>query len=241
MFTRLINTEPSAIYAPYQPLIFRNFADILTTAANKYQDLCSIEASKTKYKQENKINNEFVKFIIEKQEEILKGKAYVPSRGPKEWKWDIDRKKILPIQATASGQMEAWPFFVIAATFGASESQIDFYFEEPETHLHPRAQVKIMEVIAFLVNHGHTFTITTHSPYILYIVNNLIQRFISYKGRVPEGQVALNPKDICAYKFTDKAEEIVDEETELIDTNELERIADELGGEFDRLLEMEYE
>jgi hypothetical protein len=241
MFTRLINTEPSALYAPYQPLIFRNFADILTTAANKYQDLCSIEASKTKYKQENKINNEFVKFIIEKQEEILKGKAYVPSRGPKEWKWDIDRKKILPIQATASGQMEAWPFFVIAATFGASESQIDFYFEEPETHLHPRAQVKIMEVIAFLVNHGHTFTITTHSPYILYIVNNLIQRFISYKGRVPEGQVALNPKDICAYKFTDKAEEIVDEETELIDTNELERIADELGGEFDRLLEMEYE
>ena len=250
MFARLINTEPSALYAPYQPLPFRNFADFLNQAINLYQMLYhgkngtffpeeivgSLRGEDSYLKRLKNVG----KFVLRAQQEALSGRAYVPDRGPKEWKWKI-KEKIIPIQATASGQMEAWPFFVIAATFGASESQIDFYFEEPETHLHPKAQVKIMEVIAFLVNQGHTFTITTHSPYILYIANNLIQRFISYKGRVPEGQVALNPKDVCAYRFTDKAEEIMDEETNLIDANELERIADELGGEFDRLLELENE
>jgi len=249
MFTRLINTEPSALYAPYQPLTFKNFADILNQAMNIYQEIYPgkdglstfIEATSL-FGKDDLINRmkKIGEFVLRAQQEALSGRAYVPDRGPKEWKWKI-KEKIIPIQATASGQMEAWPFFVIAATFGARESQIDFYFEEPETHLHPKAQVKIMEVIAFLVNHGHTFTVTTHSPYVLYIVNNLIQRFISYKGEVPEGQVALNPKDVCAYRFTDKAEEIIDEETNLIDANELERIADELGGEFDRLLELEDE
>jgi len=252
MFTRLINTEPSALYAPYQPLPFKNFADILNKATDKYQKIYPGKDGISIYMEalslfdlfetDKLINRkkEVAEFVFKAQENTLKGRAYVPERGAKEWKWKI-KEKIIPIQATASGQMEAWPFFVIAATFGASESQIDFYFEEPETHLHPKAQVKIMEVIAFLVNQGHTFTITTHSPYILYIVNNLIQRFISYKGKVPEGQVALNPKDVCAYRFTDKAEEIMDEETNLIDANELERIADEIGGEFDRLLELEDE
>ncbi len=239
MFTRLINTEPSALFAPYQPLLLRNFATILTKASDEYQKIFSQKGNLLRY--DDSYNSSMLQeFIIRKQEEVLKGRAYVPDRGPKEWKWKI-KEKVIPIQATASGQMEAWPFFVIAATFGNSKSQIDFYFEEPETHLHPKAQVKIMEVIAFLVNQGHTFTITTHSPYILYIVNNLIQRFISYKGKVPNGQVALNPKDVCAYRFTDKAEEIIDKETNLIDANELERIADELGGEFDKLLEIEDE
>ncbi len=249
MFTRLINTEPSALYAPYQPLPFRNFADFLNLAIHEYQQLYPGKEGFYVFQEATSLFPSDItitrlknigEFVLKAQLEALSGRAYVPDRGPKEWKWKI-KEKIIPIQATASGQMEAWPFFVIAATFGASESQIDFYFEEPETHLHPKAQVKIMEVIAFLVNQGHTFTVTTHSPYILYIVNNFIQRFISYKGKVPEDQVALDPKDVCAYRFTDKAEEIKDEETNLIDASELERIADELGGEFDRLLELENE
>ena len=249
MFTRLINTEPSALYAPYQPLPFKNFADILDQATKLYQILYRGKERKffgeimeplVKEDFYFKRLKEIGEFVLKAQQEALSGSAYVPDRGPKEWKWKI-KEKIIPIQATASGQMEAWPFFVIAATFGANESQIDFYFEEPETHLHPKAQVKIMEVIAFLVNHGHTFTITTHSPYILYIVNNLIQRHLSYKGSPPEGKIALDPEKVCAYKFTDKAEEIMDKEANLIDAEELERIADELGGEFERLLDIEDE
>ena len=249
MFTRLINTEPSVLYAPYQPLPFRNFADILSKAIKVYHDLYPGREGLIYFKEITEtVNNDTIRrlrkvadYVLQAQEEALRGRAYIPSRGPQEWKWNIDHKKTIPIQATASGQMESWPFFVIAATFGAIVHQLNFYFEEPETHLHPKAQVKIMEIIAYLVNHGHTFTITTHSPYILYIVNNLIQRFISYKGKVPEGQVALDPKHVCAYRFTDKAEEIIDKDTELIDAEELERIADELGGEFDRLLELEDE
>lgn len=97
-----------------------------------------------------------------------------------------------------------------------------------------------MRTIAYLVNRGQQFVITTHSPFLMYVVNNMIQRHVTYKGNVPEGEdIALDPDDIVAYRLGKKTEKISDDkESKLLDLEELEATADELGGEFDRLLYM---
>lgn len=47
--------------------------------------------------------------------------------------------------------------------------------DEPEMNLHPESQVKLLEILAMLVNAGVKVLLTTHSPYFLSHLNNLAQ------------------------------------------------------------------
>ena len=47
--------------------------------------------------------------------------------------------------------------------------------DEPEMNLHPAAQVELIEFLAMLVNAGLHVLITTHSPYIVDHIANLMQ------------------------------------------------------------------
>ncbi len=47
--------------------------------------------------------------------------------------------------------------------------------EEPESHLHPKAQREIAELYVMLVNLGIEVLLITHSPYIVDHINNLIE------------------------------------------------------------------
>lgn len=54
--------------------------------------------------------------------------------------------------------------------------------DEPEINLHPAAQVEIIEFLAMLVRAGLHVLITTHSPYIVDRLSNLIQAAQSEDG-----------------------------------------------------------
>jgi hypothetical protein len=242
VFTRLAGQAPTVLYAEHQPQPLRHFAEFLEAARAIYQQVYRRKRLPEQLKFVPDRASEITDFVLQRQKDALAGEAYVPARGPKVWKWRVKkggRLTAIPIEATASGQMEAWPFFVIAATFGAFGKNMDFYFEEPETHLHPRAQVEVMKTIAYLVNQGQRFVVTTHSPFLLYVVNNLIQRFlVAEQGKTKPSGLTLNPNDVAAYRLGQPTEEILDRGgTNLLRLDELERVADELGGEFDRLLE----
>ena len=226
MFTRYIENQPSVLFSDFQPLPFQNFTNTLQRCKRIYARL-----RKRRW------------LIKRKSEEALRGRAYVPRSGPREWKWKTvvngGREKILPIEALASGQMEAWPFFVVAEVVMRGKEKVDLYFEEPETHLHPRAQVAVMDTIVALVNHGHRVVVTTHSPYLLYRLNNMLQRH-RLRPEERSGDLTLDPAKLCAIRLDTrgKSKSILDRRTTgLVDAGELEKVADELGGEFDRLLE----
>lgn len=252
MFSRLAENEQSVLYANYQPEPLRRFADLLDKAKFRLQmPSPAFSGEFSAYAEKLKAEKDF---IAKSQKKALAGEVVVPDEGlgAPRWMFAIETAKdkasspakLLPLQATASGQMEAWPFFALALTIRTrGDVSLDFYFEEPETHLHPQAQVEVMKVIAYLVNRGHRFVVTTHSPFIAYVVDNMMQRFMSYKGKIPEGKVALNPDDVAAYRLRQSPdappEDIMDrEDTKLLKLDELERVADELEAEFDSLMEM---
>lgn len=76
-----------------------------------------------------------------------------------------------------------------------------FIIEEPEQNLYPFTQIDLMEAIVKLCSndHGHSCTITTHSPFILNYLNVLIGRF----NKNIADQVNLNPEELGVYSIND--------------------------------------
>lgn len=124
--------------------------------------------------------------------------------------------------------------------------------EEPEAHLYPMAQKHLIELFAIMLNNTDSqVIITTHSPYILSVFNNLL-----YANRVarinPQArdeiaqtipEVAwLKSETFYAYALKDgKSLSIIDRETGLIDQNYLDEISEQLGDEFNKLYSLHTE
>ncbi|MEM2972316.1 MAG: AAA family ATPase [Candidatus Bathyarchaeia archaeon] len=80
--------------------------------------------------------------------------------------------------------------------------------EEPESHLHPGAQLQFMEVISLLVNKGIRVLITTHSDIVL---RKLAQLTGVYRASKGEDRTGLNPEDLAVYLLKDSTEGSVSE------------------------------
>ena len=144
-------------------------------------------------------------------------------------------------QSFAAGQMEIWPFFATlqSQVLAGEIDKTRFYIEEPEAHLHPGAQLKVLEIIASAVQRGAQVVITTHSPYILYAINNFITaaEVLNNGKLLPSGvaeDTALPHERVSAYRFTARgvARNIFDRKAGLIDSTELNSLADDLGTSF---------
>ena len=48
------------------------------------------------------------------------------------------------------------------------------FIEEPEAHLHPNNQIKLMEIFTELTNAGITLVMSSHSNYVFNKLNNLV-------------------------------------------------------------------
>jgi hypothetical protein len=97
-----------------------------------------------------------------------------------------DGRRVKLAQAS-SGQQEALPLLLLLARFVSLSHARGraVYIEEPEAHLFPSTQKLIMELMAeaFRVRNGKMcLVLTTHSPYILTSVNNLLQAGKLYEG-----------------------------------------------------------
>jgi len=152
--------------------------------------------------------------------------------------------KMFSPQSFAAGQMEIWPFFATlqSQVLASKIHKTRFYIEEPEAHLHPGAQLKVMEIIASAVQRGAKVVITTHSPYILYAINNFITaaEVVSSGHSLPSGvfeDTALAHEQVAAYRFTSrgKARNIFDRKAGLIDSTELNSLAEDLGTSFSEM------
>lgn len=194
--------------------------------------------------------------------DILKGK--IVQENDIEYLLHTDNRKV-ELLYTSSGQQEILPLIMILDffmpkymqnTYSEYDEGITAYIEEPEAHIFPSAQKQIMELITLVKNTSNfnrQFIITTHSPYILTSLNNMMyagyldnklkntkEKEKLYK-KLPK-ELILNPKLVNAYSLKDgKIKSIINKKNHLIDADYLDQVSDDIALEFDGLLDVEFE
>lgn len=121
--------------------------------------------------------------------------------------------KSIPLVSAASSIKELTPLFFLLKSIRTDE--IHLLFEEPESHLHPSMQVKVADLLAYMVGQGAYLQVTTHSDYMLSEWNNLLRLyFIRQKSEVhfqqaiaetgTQPDAVLNPEKVGAYYFKER-------------------------------------
>lgn len=123
-----------------------------------------------------------------------------------------------------------------------------FFIEEPELNLYPSSQYELVRgLIELLHDKQHTVFITTHSPYILTTLNNLIYAAETAKEHpnevrkiVPEN-LWVKKEDVSAWKLTENSvlENLMSSEVAMVKAEEIDDISSTINDEFDRLFELE--
>lgn len=122
------------------------------------------------------LDKKAISLMLKQINAVLKGR-YVFANGEERLYFSDNHDnaaRYVKINYTSSGQQEAvWLsnilFYILVAGI---KSYI--IIEEPEAHLYPDAQKVISEMLALMSNKSCELLITTHSPYILGAINNLI-------------------------------------------------------------------
>jgi predicted ATPase len=234
-FSRFINADPTIIGSNSLPITMREFAKVLSKTAE------------THIGWENQLQQmpEEAKEIDQLVRSVLGGRATSAKKGPyaRKWQWlPENSNQPLEIEMASSGQMGTWPLVSTEqALFGWQQSKrpLFIHIEEPETHLHPAAQVAIVKTLAYLANHGFRLVITTHSLVVLYLLNNLTLAYQKLPNKtidnMPSPQERLEPQSLSAYLFAEGTVQSILDETGQIDEGLLGRVIGNLEVEFNRL------
>jgi AAA15 family ATPase/GTPase len=122
---------------------------------------------------------------------------------------------------------------------------ISIAIEEPELSLFPSTQIELLKYILEMITPlNYHLTITTHSPYTLTTVNNLIyayqvgQKDESVNDIIPK-KLWLNPGDVGAW-FVENGtvRSIIDEENMQIKAEEIDKISEILNQEYDKIMDL---
>ncbi len=212
--------------------------------------------------------NEIARFIYAHIRYILKGE-YNNSDGAEKIIVDTDSNQGVPLNLASSGQQEVVRIiqdllYIWTSQTGLANTQSAYrVIEEPEAHLHPSAQKRLIELIALVANlTGSQFLITTHSPYLISVLNNLLmysvvqendpaasENLSSHFGteQLPnagDARINLLREQVQAYSLG-RADghfcaSIIDPETGLIGDNYLDGVTEELNSDFSFLYHLHF-
>lgn len=155
-------------------------------------------------------------------------------RTPSTWKWrfhDTDGDRSIDLDMASSGQRASGllgtllPTLLALQLAGRLPAPYTLYLEEPEIHLHPRAEQALVEALAALVRAGVRVVVTTHSLTVLYTLNNLL-----LSSKLPETpDVFLTPDEVEAWHLRDGlAVSLLDRDEGFVDERELGSVGDDL-------------
>ncbi len=138
---------------------------------------------------------------------ILRGEYRFDKEGGKIF---VDSSNFIKINYASSGQQESVWILLSLFLLVLENAQALLTIEEPEAHLFPDAQKDMIEFIAYVYNRiGCDVVITTHSPYILARINNLIYAHELRKkvgdsvDKIVDAKVQLDPANVGGYFVAD--------------------------------------
>ena len=191
-------------------------------------------------------------FIQEKMWQILQGK-YKYLNGEEFLQLFLKGdKKDVQIKFASSGQQEVLWILNLIYYYLMRQKSTCFIIEEPEAHLYPNTQKEIAEYITMALAENNECVLTTHSPYILGTLSNLLdaQRLMDEgynissllkKENLTSAQL-LRHSDFSAY-FVDNGtlQNAVDEDNGLIKNELIDGASDKINGFADDLMYLERE
>lgn len=184
--------------------------------------------------------------------------------GINEWLTTAGNRSVR-LKNSSSGQQELVPMLLALLELSTYPNYSFTFIEEPEAHIFPETQYKVVEVIARVYNirnRNTGFFITTHSPYILTAFNNLIQAentSIDIQMRLKTGEIDLNIKDnlikkldttitpgrwvafddVAVYQIEDgSCRDIRVKENKLIAADAIDKVSDDAASTFNQLLDI---
>lgn len=158
----------------------------------------------------------------------------------------LDNGKYVKINFSSSGQQECIWILNLLFYYLLQQKQLLFIIEEPESHLFPESQKYITELIALVNNCKHSVVLTTHSPYVLGTLNNLLYAHTipsQYSKKVNE----VIPESLWLdYNSFDSwfikngtIENCMDSEIHMIQNERIDEISKVINDDFDKLLDLQ--
>ena len=160
----------------------------------------------------------------------------------------IEDGKYIKINFSSSGQQESVWILNLLFYYLLQEKQMLFIIEEPESNLFPESQKYITEMIALVSNCGHSIVLTTHSPYVLGTLNNLLyahtidEKYWKEADSVIPRQLWLDDKKFDSWFVKNaRIENCMDSEIHMIENERIDEISKVINHDFDKMLELQDE
>lgn len=184
-----------------------------------------------------------VKQALNLIEKILRG-IYRYSNG--EEQIVLENGKYVKINFSSSGQQECVWILNLLFYYLLQQTPILFIIEEPESHLFPESQKYITELIALVSNCKHSVVLTTHSPYVLGTLNNLLyahtipNQYSKKANEIIPKSIWLNDKNFDSWFVKNgTVENCMDAEVHMIQNEKIDEISKVINTEFDELLDLQ--
>ncbi len=161
---------------------------------------------------------------------------------------ELDNGQHVKLNYASSGQQEAVWICNLLFYHLVRGTPSTIIIEEPESHLFPSSQKYMTELISLLHNAGHSVIVTTHSPYVLGTMNNLLyaaqsDETIREKAStiIPE-RLWLDREHFCAWFLQDgQVDDCIDAEMGLIENERIDEISHDINQDFDDLLNLRWD
>lgn len=195
---------------------------------------------------DTKINRRNLQQCADLMKQILHGE-YRNVDGEERLQLADDR--YIKINFASSGQQEAVWILNVVFYYLLNNKKSFFIIEEPESHLFPNAQKLMAEFISLAKNGGNKILLTTHSPYILGTINNMLYASRISKevnnsslGKIINPLKWLNFEKLSAYYVElGVMKSCLDEDFEAIDNEIIDGASDEINTDYEKMVNLRYD
>ena len=161
----------------------------------------------------------------------------------------VHNNNFVYLRDASSGQQEAIRILQDAFLNIYQENNFLRIVEEPEAHLFPESQMYTIQLLTLALNCStdSNLILTTHSPYTLTTINNLI--YAAKVGNINKSkteniipkEIWLNPSNVSAYIISNKhTENIIDNELQEIKAEKIDEVSDLINNQYGNLMNLEY-
>lgn len=190
------------------------------------------------------------KVIKEQTINFLDGVTYYYDDGIDKVK--LRNGRVIKLSESSNGIQSTLPLilgirFLSEKVSKKNEKEISIAIEEPELSLFPSTQFELLKfILETITPFNYHLTITTHSPYTLTTINNLIYAYQVGQEHKNVNQIVpnklwLNPDDVGAW-FVENGtiRSIIDEENMQIKAEEIDKISEILNQEYDKIMDIKF-